>query len=204
MTFGVISTSTVGRTYWRSITTRRFLKNNSERRSGLTSSQLHPPALKCKLSRGKLGPGKDSDHGFSGALPRQLILEILDSVQDILFPLSEPKSKRLLRALVNTCSMDPDITNFEYSSIRKMGEEKISYVYLVDRLSDLINELQNPRPRGWLERQMERKSGARYMMMATLIGVVFAVILGILSLAVSSYQTWIAYQAWQHPVAPPT
>lgn len=49
---------------------------------------------------------------------------------------------------------------------------------------------------------MERKSGARYMMMATLIGVVFAVLLGMVSLAVSSYQTWIAYQAWQHPIAP--
>jgi len=39
------------------------------------------------------------------------------------------------------------------------------------------------------------------MMLATLIGVVFAVLLGMVSLAVSSYQTWIAYQAWQHPVA---
>jgi len=40
------------------------------------------------------------------------------------------------------------------------------------------------------------------MIMATLVGVIFAVVLGMASLAVSSYQTWIAYQAWQHPVAP--
>ena len=83
-----------------------------------------------------------------------------------------------------------------------VGEENIPYVFLADRLSELYNELQNPRPRGWLQRQMERKSGARYMLMATLFGVLFAIFLGIASLAVSAYQTWITYQAWQHPILP--
>jgi hypothetical protein len=142
-------------------------------------------------------------HGsISGALPRQLVLEVLDSIQGVFFPLSKPGSKRLLQSLVQSCSLDPDVVNFEFSSIREFGEENIAYIFLADRLSDLYNEVRNPRPRGWLERQMERKSGARYMMMATLIGVTFAVLLGMASLAVSSYQTWIAYQAWQHPVAP--
>jgi len=136
----------------------------------------------------------------SGSLPRQLVLKVLDSLQTVLFPLSEPKSKRLLQSLVDKCSLDPDIVNFEYSSIRNIGEENIPYVYLADRLSDLYNEVRNPRPRGWLERQIERKSGARYMMMATLIGVMITVLLGIVSLAVSSVQTWIAYQAWKYPV----
>ena len=126
----------------------------------------------------------------------------MGSIQDVFFPLYEPRSKRLLQSLVQSCSLDPDVVNWEYSSIRKLGEENIAYVFLADRLSDLYNEVRNPRPRGWLERQMERKSGARYMMMATLIGVAFAVLLGMASLAVSSYQAWIAYQAWQHPVAP--
>jgi len=40
------------------------------------------------------------------------------------------------------------------------------------------------------------------MMMATLVGVLFAVLLGILSLGVSLAQTWIAYQAWKNPVSP--
>jgi hypothetical protein len=109
----------------------------------------------------------------------------------------------LLKSVTASCSFDPEISNFEFSSIRNPGEEKTSYVYLAERLAGLYQEMQNPRPRGWLERQMERKSGARYMMMATLIGVVFAVILGFLSLVVSSYQTWIAYHAWKHPVASP-
>ena len=83
-----------------------------------------------------------------------------------------------------------------------LGEENVAYFFLADRLSDLYNEMQNPQPRGWLGRFVERRSGARYMMIATLVGVIFAVFLGMLSLAVSSYQTWIAYQAWQHPVLP--
>lgn len=39
-------------------------------------------------------------------------------------------------------------------------------------------------------------------MMATVAGVAFAVLLGMASLAVSSYQAWLAYQQWQHPVVP--
>ncbi|KAK4652682.1 hypothetical protein QC762_501100 [Podospora pseudocomata] len=137
-----------------------------------------------------------------GALPRQLVLEILDSLQSIIFPLSEPKSKRLLRSLTERYSLDPDIQHLEVSAIRKTGEESIEYVFLADRLAELHNELQTPRPRGWLGRRLERKSGARYMLMATLCGVAFAVLLGMASLAVTCYQTWVAYQAWQHPVSP--
>ncbi|CAI6331988.1 unnamed protein product [Periconia digitata] len=113
-----------------------------------------------------------------GALPRQLILE----------------------ALVSDCSFDHDILHFEFSSIRRAGEENVTYIFLADRLSELYNELHNPRPRGWLNRQIDRKSSARHMMMATLLGVLFAIFLGMMSLVVTCYQTWIAYQAWKHPV----
>ncbi|KAI1763324.1 hypothetical protein GGR53DRAFT_372554 [Hypoxylon sp. FL1150] len=139
----------------------------------------------------------------NNVLPGQLVLEVLESLQGILFPLSDRKSKRLLRRLVCTNGFDPEIMHFEFTSIRRAEEENIRFVYLADRLSELYNASQNPQPRGWLQRRMERRSGARYMMMATLVGVIFAVLLGIGSLAVSSYQTWIAYQAWQHPVVQP-
>lgn len=66
---------------------------------------------------------------------------------------------------------------------------------------DLYDEVGNPSPRGFMEKWFERKSGARYVMMATFIGVVIAVILGILSLAVGIFQSWVAYQAWKHPVS---
>ncbi|KAK3356635.1 hypothetical protein B0T25DRAFT_537103 [Lasiosphaeria hispida] len=81
------------------------------------------------------------DDTTSNILPRQLLLEVLDSLQGILFPLSDPKSRKLLQSLVATCSLDPDILHFEFSSIRRQGEESIHYVYLADRLSELYNEL---------------------------------------------------------------
>lgn len=36
-------------------------------------------------------------------------------------------------------------------------------------------------------------------MLATLIGVTLAVILGMAGLAVGGYQAWVGYQQWQHP-----
>ncbi|KAH8172590.1 hypothetical protein LIA77_06845 [Sarocladium implicatum] len=138
-----------------------------------------------------------------GSLPRQLVLEVLDSLQNVLFPIGDRKSKKLLQSLVATSDFDPDILRVEVSSVRRAGEETIPYLYLAERLTDLYDELQSTRPRSRFEQILERKSGARYVMLATLIGVMFAVLLGILSLGVSSYQTYIAYQAWKHPVSPP-
>jgi hypothetical protein len=39
-------------------------------------------------------------------------------------------------------------------------------------------------------------------MLATLAGVIIAVVLGIASLAVNAYQAWLQYQSWKHPVLP--
>jgi hypothetical protein len=90
---------------------------------------------------------------------------------------------------------------FESATIRNADEKEISYHYFGARLADLYEELENPQPRGWIEKWLERKSGARYLMMATLIGVVIALILGFASLATSAYQAWVGYQAWKHPVS---
>ncbi|KAI0403226.1 hypothetical protein F4802DRAFT_572772 [Xylaria palmicola] len=136
-----------------------------------------------------------------GALPRQLMLETIDSLQGILFPVASKKARRLLDRLVAAEQWDPEIKIYDFGTIRNREEDIIPYFHLADRLSELHNALQNPPPRGWLERQIERRTTDRYMMKATLAGVAFAVLLGILSLIVSTYQAWISYQAWQHPVS---
>lgn len=137
----------------------------------------------------------------SGALPRQLALECLDSVQKILFPLTDRKSKTLLLSLTSKSSFDPDCLRFDSASIRNKDEKDIAYHYFGERLAELYDELENPTPRGSLEKWLERRSGARYVMLATLIGVIFAVILGMAGLAVGGYQAWVGYQQWQHPVS---
>jgi hypothetical protein len=116
-----------------------------------------------------------------------------------LFPLSDTKSRAFLLSLTASSCFDPDTLRFESISIRNGEEKDIAYHYLGTHLADLYEELENPKPRGLLDKWLERKSRARHLMLATLVGVVIAVVLGMVSLAVGSYQAWLGYQAWKHP-----
>ncbi|KAF2964489.1 hypothetical protein GQX73_g9089 [Xylaria multiplex] len=132
-------------------------------------------------------------------LPKQLILETLHTLKFALFPI-DSESQSILRSLVAKDKFDPE--NCRVNASWQLREEELTaYEYWGSRVMDLYDELENPTPRGFVEKWMERKSGARYIMMATLAGVLIAILLGILTLAVSIIQTWIAWQQWQHPVS---
>ena len=133
-------------------------------------------------------------------MPRQLGLEVLDSIQKVLFPLEDTESKRLLQSLVSGSNFDRDVLEFESSAIRDKTELNITYQYFGARLDNLHEAMMSPEPQGWFERWFERKSSARYVMMATLAGVVFAVFLGMAGVALAAFQVWISWQQWQHPV----
>lgn len=109
---------------------------------------------------------------------------------------------KILKSLVANGGFDADCLRIEFEAIRNLDEQELSFPHLGERLAVLQDEVENPRPSGSVEKWVERRSGARYVMLATLIGVVFAVLLGIAALGLSGYQTWIAYQAWRHPVSP--
>jgi len=66
---------------------------------------------------------------------------------------------------------------------------------------DLAQEVEHPTARGLLDKWLERKSGARYVMLATLAGVAVAILLGFLSLGVSVFQAWVSWEAWKYPSA---
>lgn len=110
------------------------------------------------------------------------------------------ESRRLLRSLVSKQNLDPDCLRIQTAIDRSDDEKDIIYQYWGSRLMDLYDEIENPKPRGFLAKWMERKSGARYVMMATLAGVVIAVVLGLFGLGVSIFQAWVGYQQWKHPV----
>lgn len=80
------------------------------------------------------------------------------------------------------------------------NELDVPFIYFGERLMDLHAELDNPTPRGSFEKWLQRRSDARHVMFATLIGVILAVVLGTAGLCVTTYQTWISYQTWKHPV----
>lgn len=125
--------------------------------------------------------------------------EVLDSIQTTLFP-ATADSSILLRSLVSKKQLDADCLNFEPSTYRLQDEEVSEYRFLGSRFIALYEELENPTPRGFFENWIERKSGGRYVMMATLGGVAIALLLGGLALAVSIFQAWIGWQQWKHPV----
>ncbi|KAH7317101.1 hypothetical protein B0I35DRAFT_267427 [Stachybotrys elegans] len=135
----------------------------------------------------------------AGHIPRQLAIEVLDSIQRTLF-LTTADGSLHLHALVAKHRMDPDSLTFEPSTYQLEGEGGCGYKYLQPRLAILYEEIANPTPRGLFERWIEKKSGARYVMMATLGGLGIAILLGVLSLAVSIFQAWVGWQQWQHPV----
>ena len=148
--------------------------------------------------RKHLNPSVKSTPSQPG-LPRSLALETLYTYQ-LLFP-QEPKCQALLRTLVAKNGFDPDVLRFGTSVLELPGEKQsvLRYPLWGSRLMDLFDELENPKPRGMLDAWLERRSKSRHVMLATIAGVITAVTLGILSLAVSIFQAWISWQEWKDP-----
>ncbi|KAK3316008.1 hypothetical protein B0H66DRAFT_478959 [Apodospora peruviana] len=151
----------------------------------------------------------DSDEHDDFYFPRFLALETLYTFR-LLFPQDE-KSQALLRNLVAKHDFDPDCLRFGTApfELQSTDERQRAAQFPVwgSRLMDLYDEIENPKPRGMLDAWLERRSKSRHVMMATIVGVSVAIVLGILSLGVSCFQAWISWQEWKGqsppgPVAP--
>ncbi|KAF4629702.1 hypothetical protein G7Y89_g8446 [Cudoniella acicularis] len=119
----------------------------------------------------------------------------------ILFPLADDeKSTAILGTLTSTHAFDPDCLRFDSTAILTAKEKNIQYHYFGKRLVGLYEEFENPTSRGF-EKWFERKSGARYMMMATLAGVVLAIFLDLASLAKLGEVRFPKYEIKQRQVA---
>jgi len=127
-------------------------------------------------------------------IPRSLALEALGTLYDILFPNIQSV------ALISKYKLDSDLLVYDMARYRRVDDPRVDYVYFGIRLKDIYLELQRPTPlRPW-ENWFQKHSEQRYMMMATMIGVFIAVIIGILGLGMSGFQAYVAYQQWKHPV----
>lgn len=135
-----------------------------------------------------------------GTIPSALVLETLVTTKEILFS-NDAHSHAMLQNLVSKKGFDPDILRIVDSPEYVVAVRKpINYVYWGTRLMELHDELENPTPRGFMATWLERKSGARYMMLATIAGLAFAILLGIVGVGLSAFQAWIGWQQWKHPV----
>ncbi|KAK0707381.1 hypothetical protein B0H67DRAFT_494348 [Lasiosphaeris hirsuta] len=132
-------------------------------------------------------------------LPRLLALETLHTIQ-LLFP-QEERSQALLRNLVSKHGFDRDCLTFGMAPYEQAGgdERRQAQRFPVwgSRLMDLYDEIENPKPRSPFDTWVERRSKSRHVMLATVAGVMTAVVLGLLGLCVSIFQAWIAWQDWK-------
>jgi hypothetical protein len=100
----------------------------------------------------------------------------------------------MLKALTSTNGFDEDILLSDFGTLCN-PDEGATYECFTTELGDLYEEQSNPTLRG-AQKWWEKKSGARYVMMVTVAGIVFA----FLSLGLAGFQSWIGWQQWQHPV----
>jgi hypothetical protein len=132
-------------------------------------------------------------------LPREVMLEILDTIHVVLFP-PDLGSQKLLACLVSKNGWDKGLLSDMSTPYRKDSDPEISYSYFGDRLEELHQELRAPTPHGWLQRRLQRRSET-YMLMATMYGVIIAVTLGFFSLVVAIFQAWVAWQQLKQPTS---
>jgi hypothetical protein len=131
-------------------------------------------------------------------LPREVVLEVLDTITTVLFP-PDLGSQKLLAYLVLKHGWDKGLVSDMSTPYRREDDPEVSFNYFGDRLEELHRELLAPTPNGWLQRRLQRRSEA-YMLMATMYGVIIAVTLGFFSLVAAVFQSWVAWQQWKHPV----
>lgn len=100
--------------------------------------------------------------------------------------------------------MGKHITNGAASNgLELPGEQKEAqaWEYWGSRLLNLYEELENEKPHGAWDAWVERYSKSRHAMFATIVGILVAIALGMVSLVVAVVQTWISYKAWKTPVS---
>lgn len=129
-------------------------------------------------------------------LPRSLILKALDTIYHVLFP-PDGESQAVLSKLIRKHHFDDELRQYEWSRYERDDNLKVEYSYFGTRLIDIYDEIQNPTPCSGWETWFQKYSAQRYMLMATVMGVLLAVILGFLGLIVSVFQAWMAYKQWK-------
>ncbi|ORY71237.1 uncharacterized protein BCR38DRAFT_6178 [Pseudomassariella vexata] len=87
-----------------------FLKEQLKMTKGIVDSSKLSTSIKLYVAPIlPQNPELNDIDFFEGALPRQLLLETLGSIQGILFPLNDSKPRRLLESSVNTGSSNPRV-----------------------------------------------------------------------------------------------
>ncbi|VUC35078.1 unnamed protein product [Clonostachys rosea] len=156
--------------------------------------------LKAQLSKYdaiQMPLGMSVEECLERGSPLQLLCETIYSLQQLLFPQYDYKSKEILGKLIGEKDFDPECAN--YQGYRRLDGEDFRYVYWKERLRKLEEALANPPPRTRLERWLQSPSERNAFVLA-LLALFISIGVGLLSIALAAIQTWIAWMAWKYPV----
>ncbi|KAL2787667.1 hypothetical protein BJX66DRAFT_327670 [Aspergillus keveii] len=139
-----------------------------------------------------------------GTLPPQLLLETLHSIQFILFPISNDKTRksiRLLQRLVTKDGFDPN-ARLDEGWIRDGVAANFRYKYWNQRLEILYQLAKNPPPRNGFISWIERHTTERNALTVAIIGLFLSAFFGLLTCLIGGAQLAVAIMAWKDPKQP--
>jgi hypothetical protein len=113
-----------------------------------------------------------------GTLPPQLLLEVLDSTQFLLFP-NDDKSEELLDKFIEKYHFD-QCSKYREGHIRKL-DEHLEYKYLENRLLVLLNVVDNPPPTNRIVAWFERHTSERNALTVAILGLFLTALFGFFS-----------------------
>lgn len=120
----------------------------------------------------------------SGTLPPQLLFETLHSLQDILFPLTDHRSEKILRNLISRNGFDPECCEYDGYNVFHKG---VRYMYWGERIARLYELAKRRPPRNKLERWFDRRSTDGNAFSIALLAVGISILVGIVTIFMSGF-----------------
>jgi len=134
----------------------------------------------------------------SGCLPHRLITETFHSIQTILFDFDDHRSSSILERLITKGGFDEDCAQPASYGVFDQGVavNNIEYLYWGRRLAELHAFVLARPPRNKFERWVKWQTSESSAFAVALIALLISIVVGILSLGLAAFQTWIAWKAW--------
>ncbi|KAK1828666.1 hypothetical protein QBC39DRAFT_312742 [Podospora conica] len=133
-----------------------------------------------------------------GAIPRRLALEVLWSLQVVLFPLADPKSTELLRETIGQDDAQIKINDRE-TQVPNEEEKNINFHYLLDRLAYLHDRAKEAPPTSRFWNYFHYLSQSRHLMMVTAMGILISLVFGVVSIGLAARQLRLAHHELNLP-----
>lgn len=122
-------------------------------------------------------------------------------MQAVLFPSTNPEEVAILREHIRKREFDSECVRYEGYKVFKSVPKDFRYVYWAERLAVLYRRLEEKPPRNRLEKWLEQEGSDGNAFLVAFLALVISILVGILSLILACFQTWISWMAWKYPAS---